>query len=68
MGFEGSDAKEDGRGRVPDQDLGGIGGWYSIGWRKLREAGQERSLTPDILLELAVLDCLGSDNRRRKTR
>ena len=59
MRLVGSDAEQDGGGRIPDQYLGRIGGRHAIGGRKLGKPGQLRGLTPDLFIQLPVDHRLG---------
>src|SRR3954471_13581024 len=52
--LEGTDAEVDGGRRVPDEDLGGVGGGDPVLGRELGEAGENRRLLPHRLLERAV--------------
>src|SRR6185312_3242603 len=54
MRLEGAHAEVDRSGRVPDEDLGRVGGRDSIRGRELGEAGHHRRLAPDGLRQLPV--------------
>ena len=62
---EGANAEVDRLGRVPDEDLGGVGCWPTVDWRVEREAGETRRLAPDGFVEPAIDDDLRLDARRR---
>jgi hypothetical protein len=60
----GAHAEVDRGGRVPDEDLCGVGGGDAVLRRELREAGEEGGLLPDGLVELAVHHDLGGGTGR----
>jgi hypothetical protein len=62
---ERADAEVDRLGRVPDEDLGGVGGGSAVDRRVEGESGESRCLAPGGLVEATVDDDLGLDARWR---
>ena len=54
MGFVGPDAEVNRGRRVPDQNLGRVRCRYAVGRRELGESIEDRGLSPDRLVQLAV--------------